>query len=263
MLLLFFITVGRYFLIAGAGFYIFYRLLAGKLEASKIQVRKAANGQFLKEIFHSSLSSMALAITGYVAVWGPLRKFTLVYSSLDEWPWWWLPVSLVLCLVIHDTYFYWIHRAMHHKKIFRFTHLVHHESTNPSPWTSYSFQLLEAFLEGAVVILLVFILPLHATTIMVFAFVSFVVNVYGHLGYEIMPRQFRHSLLFEFINTSSYHNLHHLKFKGNYGLYFRFWDRLLKTENPEYVKEYDRIQEKRFGPVKKAISRPVVRNTAA
>ncbi|MHA4894836.1 sterol desaturase family protein [Pedobacter sp. PWIIR3] len=48
------------------------------------------------------------------------------------------------------------------------------------------------------------------------------------------------------MNTSIHHNLHHSKFKGNYGLYFRFWDRLMGTENPNYVKEYDRIQNQRF-----------------
>jgi sterol desaturase/sphingolipid hydroxylase (fatty acid hydroxylase superfamily) len=40
--------------------------------------------------------------------------------------------------------------------------------------------------------------------------------------------------------------MHHSKFKGNYGLYFRVWDRLCKTEHPDYVKEYDRIQKNRF-----------------
>lgn len=247
ILLLFIITIGRYFVIAGAGFVVFYKLLAGRFEKSKIQVRKAANGQFIKEMFHSSLSSMALAITGYIAVWGPLAKYTMVYNGIFDRPLWWLPVSLVLCFLIHDTYFYWIHRAMHHRKLFSLTHLVHHESTTPSPWTSYSFHILEAFLEGAVIILLVFVMPLHPSIVMIFAFASFFVNVYGHLGYEIMPKQFRHTWLFEFINTSSYHNLHHHKYKGNYGLYFRFWDRLLGTENPDYVREYDRIQQKRFG----------------
>ena len=72
------------------------------------------------------------------------------------------------------------------------------------------------------------------------------VNVYGHLGYEIAPKWFRNSFLFEIINTSTHHNLHHHKFKGNYGLYFRIWDRIMKTEHPDYVKEYDKIQQRRF-----------------
>ena len=58
---------------------------------------------------------------------------------------------------------------------------------------------------------------------------------------------FRHSPLFELLNTSVHHNIHHSKFKGNYGLYFRFWDRLMNTEHPDYVKSYDEIQERRFG----------------
>jgi sterol desaturase/sphingolipid hydroxylase (fatty acid hydroxylase superfamily) len=40
--------------------------------------------------------------------------------------------------------------------------------------------------------------------------------------------------------------MHHSKFKGNYGLYFRIWDRLMGTEHPDYVSEYDRIQDQRF-----------------
>lgn len=36
--------------------------------------------------------------------------------------------------------------------------------------------------------------------------------------------------------------MHHSKFKENYGLCFRVWDRLTGTENPDYDKEYDRIE---------------------
>jgi len=247
VLLIFIITIARYFAIAGIAFLIFYKWLSNRLERSRIQVRKVANGQYLREIFHSSLSSIMLAITGYIAVWGPLKEYTLVYPDINDWPLWWIPVSLALTLLIHDTYFYWIHRIMHHRSLFRLTHLVHHESINPSPWTSYSFHMIEAAVEGGVVIVLVFVLPLHPSTIMAFTFVSFFVNVYGHLGYEIMPERFRNSIWFEIINTSCYHNLHHRKFKGNYGLYFRVWDRVMKTEHPDYVKEYDLVQQKRFG----------------
>ena len=83
----------------------------------------------------------------------------------------------------------------------------------------------------------------------IISFWSRLINVYGHLGYEVAPKWFRHSFLFECINTSVHHNLHHSQFKGNYGLYFRFWDRMMKTENPKYVQMYDALQEKRFGLV--------------
>jgi sterol desaturase/sphingolipid hydroxylase (fatty acid hydroxylase superfamily) len=87
---------------------------------------------------------------------------------------------------------------------------------------------------------------MHKFTLLFFGFSIFAINVYGHLGYEIAPKWFRNSIFFEFINSSVYHNLHHSKFKGNYGLYFRFWDKIMGTEHEDYVKMYDEIQSRRF-----------------
>jgi Delta7-sterol 5-desaturase len=241
----------RYLIIAGAAFLIFYKLLYNRFYKAKIQSRLADKADFIREITHSMLSSLILSVMGSIVLFSPMRKYTLVYTLVyiewDAYPQWWLPVSLLLSLILHDTYFYWMHRFLHYKKIFRLAHLVHHKSTNPSPWASNSFHFFEAVMVGGIIILLAFLLPLHPITIALFVLISFIANVYGHLGYEIMPRSFRHSFLFQIINTSVYHNLHHSKFKGNYSLYFRVWDRLLKTEHPDYVKEYDRIQQRRFG----------------
>jgi sterol desaturase/sphingolipid hydroxylase (fatty acid hydroxylase superfamily) len=193
------------------------------------------------------VAGLVFSVLGFIVLFTPVTNQTVVYKNLHQYPLWWLPVSVALSLVIHDTYFYWMHRLLHHKKIFKLAHLVHHKSTNPSPWASYSFHFFESIVEGGVIILLAFVLPMHPIAIGLFILIGFIINVYGHLGYEIMPRGLRHSFLFEIINTSVHHNLHHSKFKGNYGLYFRVWDRLLKTEHPDYVKEYDKIQQQRFG----------------
>lgn len=244
---IFSITLVRYLIMAGIPFLLFYIVLSSSTAKFKIQQRQAARKDFFREIMHSSVSSFIFAIITSIILFTPLRSHTLLYTSITDFPLWWLPVSLVLSLIIHDTYFYWMHRLLHHKKIFRFTHLVHHLSVNPSPWASYSFHILEAITEGGILLVLVFTLPMHPDMLILFTVVSFIINVYGHLGYEIMPKGLRNSFLFEIINTSVYHNLHHSKFKGNYSLYFRWWDKMMKTENPDYVKEYDRIQEKRFG----------------
>jgi Delta7-sterol 5-desaturase len=241
------ITLIRYFLIAGLVFVVVYWWLPRLLHNSKIQQRVAVRKDFMREIINSVLSSIFIAIAAMIALSGSLRPYTRIYTDIDAYAWWWMPLSLLLCLIIHDTYFYWMHRLLHHKRVFTITHVVHHQSTNPSPWAAYSFHFIEAFLEGAVVIVLVFLLPVHVGTLMLFAFISFAINVYGHMGYEVMPKWFRRTVLFEVVNTSTYHNLHHSKFKGNYGLYFRVWDRLMGTENPDYVKEYDKIQARRFG----------------
>jgi lathosterol oxidase len=241
------ITTIRYFIIAGIPFLIFYLAFAQRLKKFKIQQKSASTKDFVREVWHSLQSTFVFAIVTVAILFTPLRQYTLVYQNIHEFPIWYIGIGLVVSLLIHDTYFYWMHRLLHHKMIFKRAHVVHHQSTNPSPWTSYSFHLFEAVTEGLVLVPIVFLLPIHPITIMLFAVVGFAINVYGHLGYEITPKWFRHTWLFEVFNTSVHHNLHHSKFKGNFGLYLRFWDRVMKTEHPDYVKRYDQLQQQRFG----------------
>lgn len=244
---LFAISAFRYFIIAGIPFLVFYKLLSSKFSKSKIQSKQASKKDFKREILHSMQSTAIMSVIAFLVLFTPVKDYTLVYTELTAYGIWYIPLSIILSLIIHDTYFYWMHRLLHHPKFFKHTHLVHHKSVNPSPWTSYSFHFFEAIAEGLVLLLIVLFLPMNALSIGMFVLVGFMINVYGHLGYEIMPEWFRRSWLFEISNTSIHHNLHHSKFKGNYGLYFRFWDRLMGTEHPDYVKEYDRVQAQRFG----------------
>lgn len=242
-----FINLLRYFLIAGIPFLILYKLFPNNFIANKIQSRSAKNKDFLREIGNSMLTTLIIVAVAFFILFSPLREYTQFYREMSEMPLWWIPLSVVLALIMHDTYFYWMHRTVHHPALYSKVHLVHHKSVNPSPWASYSFHFLEAFLEAMIAPIVLFLIPMHPLSLMLFTVSAFAINVYGHLGFEIAPKWFRKSIFFEFVNTSVHHNLHHEKFRGNYGLYFRVWDRLMKTENPDYVKQYDKIQERRFG----------------
>lgn len=237
----------RYFVLAGIPFILFYLLVPKKLERFKIQRKLAQRKDFVREVWHSLQSTLIFTLITVLILFTPLRGYTQIYNNIGDYGFWYIGFSVIVCLIIHDTYFYWMHRLLHNKKLFQYTHVVHHKSTNPSPWTSYSFHFLESITEGAVLFPIVFLLPVHPITILLFTVTAFVINVYGHLGYEIAPKKFRNTLLFEFFNTSVHHNMHHSQFKGNYGLYFRVWDRIMGTEHPNYVKEYDRLQQQRFG----------------
>jgi len=240
-------NIARYFLFAGIPFLIFYVLFPDVFSHNKIQARFAKRKDFLREILYSLQTTCVILAVIFLVLKSPLRAYTQFYTHVSDYPVWWIPISVVLALIVHDTYFYWMHRGVHHPVLFKRVHLVHHKSVNPSPWASYSFHFLEAMLEAMVAPLVLFLMPLHPIALVAFGFSSFTINVYGHLGYEIAPRWFRHSFLFEILNTSTHHNIHHARFKGNYGLYFRIWDRIMGTEHPDYVKEYDRMQERRFG----------------
>ncbi len=237
----------RYFIVAGLAFALVYKLFAKPLRRHKIQVKDAKRADFKRDILHSVQSNLIMAALALPFLIAPLNQYTLAYTEVSTYGWLYLLASVPVALVIHDTYFYWMHRLLHHPRLFKHMHLLHHRSTNPSPWTSYAFHASEAFTEGLILVILLFVLPLHPIAIGLFILLAFVINVYGHLGYEIAPKWFRHSILFSILNTSVHHNLHHSKFKGNYGLYFRVWDRLMGTEHPDYVKTYDKVQAQRFG----------------
>ncbi|UEG53361.1 sterol desaturase family protein [Mucilaginibacter daejeonensis] len=240
------ISVLRYFIISGVAFFLFYWLGEHWFAPNKIQGNKAGRKDFIREILHSMQTTVVLTIIGCVIMFTPLKKFTLIYDGLHDRSMVWFFCSLVIAFLIHDTYFYWMHRLLHHPRLFKLTHLLHHRSNNPSPWAAYSFSFIEAWTEGLVLLLIVLVLPIHLYAIMAFVLGGFVINVYGHLGYEVAPLWLRGSILFEIVNTSVHHNVHHSKFKGNYGLYLRIWDRLMGTEHPDYVAIYDRVQQKRM-----------------
>ncbi|MEM6722397.1 MAG: sterol desaturase family protein [Bacteroidota bacterium] len=241
------VNLVRYFVLAGIPFLIFYWFFPRFFSLNKIQEKLAKRSDFYREIGNSLLTNLILVGVALAILKTPLRDSTQFYGDLHAHPVWWIFVSVGLSLIIHDTYFYWMHRTIHHPRLFKAFHLTHHKSTNPSPWASYSFHFLEAFLEALIIPILLFVLPLHVYALLLFGTASFLINVYGHLGYEIMPKWFYRSWLFEVLNSSVHHNLHHEKFEGNYGLYFRVWDRVMGTEHPEYEQRYRAIQEQRFG----------------
>lgn len=223
----------RYAVVAGFAFFLFYILFRKKWQKYRIQtVFPKVKSQVLE--FIHSISTMALfgIMAGLIFVIFPEQ--TKMYQSASEYGYTWLILSFPTMLLIHDTYFYWLHRFMHLPSVFKYVHHVHHQSTNPTPLTSYSFHFIEGLLESAILPLIAFTLPVQRETFILFFLVQFIYNVYGHLGYELYPKGFNRTWIGKWINTSVAHNMHHKFFNGNYGLYFLFWDRWMGTLDVRY-----------------------------
>jgi len=171
-----------------------------------------------------------------------IRPHTTFYEDIGKYGIAYLILAFPLMIIMHDTYFYWAHRLMHLPKFFIWFHLVHHKSTNPSPWAAYAFHPLEAIVESLIFMIFLFTIPVHTIQLTFFFIFSLVYNVYGHLGFELYPKGFSTHWLGKWINTSVSHNQHHQYFKGNYGLYFTFWDRLMGTLRADYDSSYDEIK---------------------
>ncbi|MGD9538760.1 MAG: sterol desaturase family protein [Alphaproteobacteria bacterium] len=156
-----------------------------------------------------------------------------------------LVVGSVVLIVAHDAYFYWTHRLMHHPRLFRFFHRGHHRSRAPTVLAAYAFGWPEAIVQAAFVPLMAFLMPVHATALMVFLSFMIVRNAVGHSGVELYPRWFGTSPLTAWNTTVTHHDLHHQHGDANFGLYFRWWDRLMGTEHPDYAARFEQATRRR------------------
>lgn len=231
----------RYAIPASLAFGIFWVWKWDVLAHRRIQPRRPSRRALTREIRYSILTTFIFAGVGYAVFLMNSRGLVEVYTDVDRygWPYWF--ASIAIAIVLHDTYFYWTHRAMHHPWLFRRFHRVHHLSTSPSPFAAYSFAPAEAVVEAAVVPVVLLVIPLHPLAMFAWLVYMIVENVIGHLGIELYPPWFARSRLFGLFTTSTHHNLHHRDFAGNYGLYFTWWDRLMKTEHRDYHATFERV----------------------
>ncbi|PEQ12203.1 sterol desaturase [Novosphingobium sp. PC22D] len=187
--------------------------------------------QIGSELRWSLLSALIYGVPAGIVAWGWREHgWTRIYDRWDAWPLWWLPLSVLAYLFVHDTWFYWTHRWMHRPRIFRLAHAVHHASRPPTAWAAMSFHPIEALTGAVVVPVLVFLIPIHVAMLGVVLLVMTVMGITNHMGWEMFPRAFVHSRLGDWLITASHHHRHHEQYKCNYGLYFRVWDRLCRTD---------------------------------
>ena len=226
--------VARYVVFALGVWLTLWVLLAVPLRGRKIRPDAPPARQLIVEFF-VSMRSIAIFSTMGLISFGLERLGLLPGPALGaSWGPVWLWVSLALMILAHDAYFYWVHRAMHDPRVFRLFHRRHHRSMNPSPFTAYSFDLGEAAVMGLFVPLWMLVTPTPWEAVGLFVLHQIVRNTLGHAGYELFPAHADGRPVFDFLTTTTHHDLHHAQAGWNYGLYFTWWDRLMGTEHPEY-----------------------------
>lgn len=195
--------------------------------------------QVRKEIWYSFLGAIVFSFAGTVMLILWQKGFTKIYTQLSLMDIFWIPVSFFLALFIHETYYYWLHRWMHHPKVLPHFHHIHHTSIHTSSFTSFSFHPLEAVLQSIFLPVLVLILPMHFLVLFALLITMSLTAVINHSGVEVYPRNRMRSLIFRWLVGATHHDSHHLKYRCNYGLYFTFWDIWMKTEEAGFEKRYE------------------------
>jgi Delta7-sterol 5-desaturase len=221
---------------------IIWRLLGKRLQRLRIQLKQRADyAQIKSEIKHALLASLAGAVTSSFLLYMSSQGYTTLYTDPAKHGMVWSITSVFVLWVIDDAWFYWVHRALHHKATYRFIHRIHHDSIDVTPFTSMSFHIAESFLLTAWIIPAAFIIPIWIPGLGILQMIGLFNNIKSHLGYELYPAWVNTSVL-RFLVTSTHHNMHHSKFQGNYGLHFRFWDKLCGTEFKDYSETFDTIK---------------------
>jgi len=145
------------------------------------------------------------------------------WVSFAENPWYLFGIALVMP-IFHEAHFFAIHRLIHWAPLYRWIHSVHHNSVNPSPWSSLSMHPVEQLLyfSSALIHVLIPSNPILAIYQLHYSGFGAVV---GHLGFDKIELGEEAA-----IDSHAYtHYLHHKFFEVNYGDGLVPFDKLFGT----------------------------------
>ncbi len=239
IIVMFLVVAGRYFLIAAIFHFSFFVIGKNKFTNRRLGKKPLDKKQFYSEVKWSFVTSLLFAVAGALTTVLWQKGYTKIYFDVNQYPLWYLPVSLVISMLIHETYYYWLHRWMHKPKVFKILHKVHHDSNTTSPWTAFSFHPLEGLLQAIILPLTIMFMPMHVYVLLFQLTIMTFSSVINHLEIEVYPKNFHKHLLGKWMIGATHHSLHHKQFKYNFGLYFTFWDKVKRTESPKFEALFD------------------------
>ncbi len=214
----------RFLLVSGAYHFIFLVLFKKRFSERVLSHKKIQRTQIVREIKLAFYSAWIFGGIGIATLYLWQKGGLKMYESLTAFPIWYIPVSILLYLVLQDTYYYWMHRWMHHSKWLWKVHVAHHKSMTTSVLTAFSFHPVEAFLQAIFLPVFLVFVPMSIVGLFVILFIMTISATINHAGIEIYPKGRLTSLFSKCVIGATHHDLHHKFTKKNYGLYFTFWD---------------------------------------
>ncbi|MDB5392668.1 MAG: desaturase [Rhodospirillales bacterium] len=135
-------------------------------------------------------------------------------------------LSFLISMVAYDTWFYWMHRLLHSKLLYRPIHRLHHLSLPSVAWSNNSDALLDNLFLQSYWMVAHLILPISPVVLLVHKLYDEISGVIGHSGVEHAggicwpPSP---------LISVTHHDQHHRFFNCNYAPHFTLWDRLMGT----------------------------------
>lgn len=114
--------------------------------------------------------------------------------------------ELLLCILVREALFYYIHRGLHHPSIYQYIHKTHHSFPCPVSWTSQYAHPVEHIVSNVLPVMLPpALLGSHQVTLWTFAWIAAVEGVVDHSGYTFFGK------------AAKAHDRHHERSLGDYG----------------------------------------------
>jgi Delta7-sterol 5-desaturase len=211
------------------------------IDLRRVRQRTPRKRQSLREFRNSMATAIVFSIVGLFVYHGAIHGVFHVYSDGRTYGWTYWILSLLLIVIAHDAYFYWAHRWMHSRFVFRLVHGTHHQSIAPTLWAAYSFSVGEALVQAVFLPLFLLLLPMHGSVLFIWMGHQVLRNAVGHCGVELVPHSWLSTWWGRWFTTTLHHDMHHATGGHNYGLYFAWWDRCCGTEHPDYRQRLQRL----------------------
>jgi Delta7-sterol 5-desaturase len=213
-----------------------------RIAAAKIQPRATPPAQIRRDRGQSLVSLAAIAAmfgTGHWLYaefgWG-LRPFDgmaggIAGAALSA------ALSFVLSLVVFDTWFYWLHRLIHTRRLYRRVHRWHHLTVTPVVWSNNSDRLVDNLFLQSYWLVAHFLVPAAPAVLLAHKLYDQITGVIGHSGWEHGGGLCRPPSPLVGV---THHDQHHRYFRCNYATHFTWWDRAIGTLHPEHDAELRR-----------------------
>jgi sterol desaturase/sphingolipid hydroxylase (fatty acid hydroxylase superfamily) len=162
---------------------------------------------FMRTIF---VTTPFWTVVEIIMLWAYANSWAVWVPWTTHWAW--LTFVVFLSPAIHEVYFFCLHRLIHVPILYKWIHSVHHNSINPSPWSSLSMHPGEGFPYMAEAWLHL-LFPSNPVCAYFTLHSSGFGAVNGHLGFE----KFQITKTTTLKSHAYVHYLHHKYFEVNYG----------------------------------------------
>lgn len=205
-------------------------------ERYRIQGRVGDPTKILGPSIRYWLGNNLLMFTLTLAGW-PLLRLTGVHMGALP-PWYVIAGQVLFFIYFDDFFYYWMHRAMHGKFLYKRVHGVHHRVFIPWAISGHYMHPVEFVLTGTLALVGPVLIGAHVVTVWIWIAFRQFEAAEGHSGYSF-PWNPAH--LVPLYGGTEYHDFHHAKFHGNYAGFLGYLDGIFGTYSKGYK---ERLAEK-------------------